>query len=103
MAQLTIFKPDNSCADIILISDSLHKVLFKFAQLFELEHLNLDYLKEIKHRVLSVASISLNNKDCKQIENLASDSFDWFDELLEAISQIENLSNPNSLCICLSS
>ena len=102
MAQLTIFKPDNSCADIIDVSDSLYKALFKFSQLFELEHLNLDALKKIKGHALLVVSQNKNRTNFREIQKMASNSLDCFDELIDVIVRLENLEDPDSLCIYLS-
>ena len=102
MAQLTIFKPDNSCADVLIISDSLHKALFKFAQLFELEHLDLAALKKIKGHALSVVSPNKNRTNFREIQKMASNSFDCFDELIDVIVRLENLEDSDSLCIYLS-
>ncbi len=102
MAKLTIFKPDKSCADIIAISDSLYKALYKFSQLFELEHLNLDALKKIKNHALSVVSPDKHRTNFRKIQKMASNSFDCFDELIDVIVHLENLEDPDSLCIYLS-
>ena len=113
MAQLTIYKPDNSIADVLIISDSLYKELSRVARLFELEYLNLAFIREIKRRVLvtvtTVESLDKNtlnwviDRELKEslLKRIASKSFNWFDELLDVISCIERLSNPHSLRICL--
>ncbi len=103
MAQLIVFKPDNSCADIIDISDSLYKKLKEMTKHFALKYLDLASLKETQERALYLTSKKVQGKKQEEVKDLVSSYFDWFDELLDVIARIENLENPDSLCIYLSS
>ncbi|MDJ0648551.1 MAG: hypothetical protein QNJ60_07555 [Xenococcaceae cyanobacterium MO_188.B19] len=102
MAQLTIFKPDNSCAKIILISDSLYNEILTNLDALELDNFNLIFLKEIEERVLSVISSKIEITNLEEIQGMISDSFNWFNELLEVISNIEKLPLSESLIISIS-
>ena len=102
MAQLTVLNPDNSCADIILITDSLHHELKRIFNIFKVEEFNLFLLKEIRMRVLAKASREFKSINIQQLKAIASNSLDWFDELLDVISRIEKLPNADSLTIGLS-
>ena len=102
MPQLTIFKPDNSCVDVLIISEELYKALYKFSQLFELEFLDLDALKKIKGHALSVVPQNKNRTNFREIQKIASNSFDCFDELIDVIVRLENLENSDFLLIYLS-
>ena len=102
MAKLTIFKPDNSCADIIDVSDSLYKKLKEMTKHFALKYLDLAFLKETQERALYMTAKKFEGKKQEKIKDLASSYLDWFDELLDVIVRIENLENPDYLCIYLS-
>ena len=68
MAQLTIYKPDNSIADVLIISECLYKELSRVARLFELEYLNLAFIREIKRRVLLTVTT---------VESLDENTLNW--------------------------
>ncbi len=102
MAQLTIFKPDNSCAEIILISDSLYNEILKNLDALELYNFNLIFLKEIEERVLSIISSRIKTTNLEESRGIISDFLNWFNELVEVISNIEKLPNSESLIISIS-
>ncbi|MDJ0648265.1 MAG: hypothetical protein QNJ60_06105 [Xenococcaceae cyanobacterium MO_188.B19] len=102
MAQLTVFNPDYSCADVILISDSLRDELRRIFNILQVEEFNLFLLKKIKRRVLAKASRESFSINIEKLKTIASDSLNWFDELLDVISRIEKLPNRDCLTICLS-
>ena len=102
MPQLTIIKPDNSLVEVLIISESLYKELIEASLDFELEHINLSCLKETQARALYLTSKKVQGKKQEELKDLASSYLDWFDELLDVIVRIENLENPDSLCIYLS-
>ena len=107
MAQLTIFNPNGSIADIFLISNTLAVRLTKFLQYSRRKFLNLALLREIKmkvlftvFKVLTEKSIKINN--IQEVEAFAICTVDWFISLLDVIYRIERLPNSNSLTIRLS-
>ena len=102
MAQLTVFNPDYSCSDVILISDYLRDELRRIFNILKVEEFNLFLLKEIRRRVLAKASRESKSTDIQKLKTIASDSLNWFDELLDVIYRIEELPNSDSLTICLS-
>ncbi len=102
MAQLTIFKPDNSCAEIILISDSLYSEILTNLDALELDDFNLIFLKEIEKRVLSIISSRIKTTNLEDVQGTVSDCFNWFNELLEVISNIEKLPLSESLILSIS-
>ena len=56
MSQITILQADNSFTEAFFVCESLTTELSKITEVFELNHLNLALLKEIKARTLSVCS-----------------------------------------------
>ena len=107
MYQLTVFNPDGSVADVLLIPDTLAIELTNVLENSKRESLDLALLREIKLRALSVVfrtlkeqNIKINNP--KDIQDFAICTMDWFGSLLDVIVLIEELPNPDSLCICLS-
>ena len=102
MPQLTVFKADNSCADIIPISDSLHNELIETTKDFELEYIKLDCLKKTQRSALSLTSKKFQTNNQEEVKDLASFYFDWFEELTNVINRIETLENPDSFLIDLS-
>ena len=107
MAQLTIFNPNGSIADIFLISNTLAVRLTNFLQYSRRKFLNLALLREIKmkvlftvFKVLTEKSIKINN--IQEVEAFAICTVDWFISLLDVIYRIERLPNSNSLTIRLS-
>ena len=107
MAQLTVFKPDSSIADIFLIPDTLALELRTVLQYSDRKSLDLALLGEIKLRVLSIVSKVLKDKNVKidhpeDIEAFTIYAIDSFSSLLDVIYRIEQLPNPDSLTIRLS-
>ncbi len=102
MPQLIVFKADNSCADIIPISDSLYNKLIENAENFKQEHLTLAFLNEAQKRTLFLASKKFQTNNQQEVKDLASHYFDWFDELTDVINRIETLENSDSFLIDLS-
>ena len=102
MAQLTIFKPDNSCAEIISISDSLYNLLINNAEKFEQEYLTLAFLEETQNRALFLISKKFETNNQEQVKGLTFYLFDWVEELTDVIIRIEKLDNSDALIINLS-
>ena len=99
MSQLTILNPDNSLAEAFFISQSLYDELATIAAVFELTKINLNILQAIQVRVLSTCSKQINTIEPSLVFQVASQSFDWFDELLALIAAVEKLPNSHSLSI----
>ena len=102
MAQLTVFNPDDSIADILFIPECLDNELKRIARIFNLKEFNLAFFKEIKRRVLSRTAKESKWTDIEAIQKLAVYSLDWFGSLLDVIVMIEQLPNPEFLTIRLS-
>ena len=107
MYKLTVFNPDGSVADVLLIPDNLAIELTNVLENSKREFLDLALLREIKLRALSVVSTALKEQNIKtnnpqDIQDFAISTLDWFGSLLDVILLIEELPNPNSLYICLS-
>ena len=107
MYKLTVFNPDGSVADVLLIPDNLAIELTNVLENSKRKSLDLALLREIKVRALSVVSTALKEQNIKtsapqDIQDFAICTLDWFGSLLDVILLIEELPNPNSLCICLS-
>lgn len=107
MAQLTIKNINNSIVDVLIIPSCLHDELRRIMRFFELEELNLPFLRQTKQRVLSKASKTLKEhgfkgNDSQKIQDLAVENLDWFSYLLDAICLIEQLKNPESLILTIS-
>lgn len=97
MTELTILKRDSSLVDIILISDSLRDEILKNLEMFELDNFSLIFLKQMKNRTLTIVSRGIKSVNSEDIQDIASDYFNWFDELLEVINRLEELSDSESL------
>ena len=91
MAQLTVFNPNGSIADIFSIPDALAIELTKVLQYSKRKSLDLALLREIELRVLSTIS-----------KGFAISTIYCFSSLLDVISRIEKLPNADSLTIRLS-
>ena len=107
MAQLTVLNPDDSIADIFLISDSLALELTNVIQYSNRKSLDLALLREIELGVLSVffKILKENNiqiSNLQEFEVLAVSNINSFSSLLDVIYRIEQLPNPDSLTIQLS-
>lgn len=107
MSQITVFRQDDSCADVFLIPDSLHDELRRIMMVFELDEVNLAFLRQTKERVLSNARKTLEEHDfevneSQKILDVALSSLDWFGYLLDLICLIEQLNNPESLILTVS-
>ena len=107
MYKLTVFNPNGSVADVLLIPDTLAIELTNVLENSNRESLDLALLREIKLRALSVVFRTLKEQNIKtnnpqDIQDFAICTLDWFGSLLDVILLIEELPNPNSLCICLS-
>ena len=102
MPQLIVFKADNSCSDIIPLSDSLYNKLIENAENFKQEYLTLAFLHETQKRTLFLASKKTQANNQEEVKELASYCFNWFDELTNVINRIETLENPDSFLIDLS-
>ena len=88
MTQLTVFNEDNSCADIILVSDTFYDELKRILEADKIEKFDLSFVKEIY---------------LSRVESKKNQSFNCSSELLDVIYRIEdNLPNYYSLTICLS-
>ncbi len=99
MSQLTLQKPDNSFVEAFFISQSLYDELKEIATVFELTKINLNILQAIQVRVLSTCSKQINTIEPSLVFQVASQSLDWFDELLALIAAVEKLPNSHSLSI----
>ncbi len=107
MYKLTVFNPNGSVADVLLIPDNLAIELTNVLENSKRKSLDLALLREIKVRALSVVSTALKEQNIKtsapqDIQDFAICTLDWFGSLLDVIVLIEELPNPDSLCICLS-
>ncbi len=107
MAQLTVLKPDDSIADIFSIPDALALELTTVLQYSKRKSLDLALLREIELRVLSIffKILKENNiqiSNLQEFEVLAVSNINSFSSLLDVISRIEQLPNPDSLTIRLS-
>ena len=64
-SQITLLTPDNSFLEALFISNSLYQELIRITRIFDLEHLNLAFLREIKNRAIALVIfttfILLNN------------------------------------------
>ena len=107
MAKLIVLNSDGSVADTFSISDTLAIELTIVLEYSARESLDLALLREIELKVLSVFSkilkgnnIQINN--VQEVETFARSNIDSFSSLLDVISRIEKLPNPNSLIIRLS-
>ncbi len=107
MAQLTVYNPDGSIADIFSIPDALALELTNVIQYSKKKALDLALLREIKIKALSVVFKVLTERNIKtdnpeDIEAFAISNLDCFDSLVDVILRIEKLPNADSFTISLS-
>ncbi len=104
MAQLTVYTPDNSIADVLAIPDELALEFTDILENLDRNSLDLTLLRKIKNHGLSIVlksfkeqGIQVNNP--QEIQDLAISTIDWFASLLDVIQKIKKLPNPDSLTI----
>ena len=101
LRQLNVYN-SNSLIDAIFIFDALHTELTSVFKSFDKTSCNLAFLQEMQVRVLSVCSRKINSLDLDTVFRVASDSLEWFDNLIALIDYIENkLPFPYSISIFL--
>ncbi len=107
MAKLIVLNSNGSVTDTFSISDTLAIELTIVLEYSARKSLDLALLREIELKVLSVFSkilkgnnIQINN--VQEVETFARSNIDSFSSLLDVISRIEKLANPNYLIIRLS-
>ena len=102
LRQINVYNND-SLIDAIFISDALHTELASILKTFDKASCNLAFLQEMQVRILSVCSRKINSLDPDTVFKVASDSLEWFDNLVALIDYIQHkLPSPYSLSLFLS-
>lgn len=99
--QITLLTPDNSFLEALFISNSLYQELIRITRIFDLEHLDLAFLREIKNRAIATCSSQIKTNDPVIASAIAFIALVWFDELVVLIDAIKKLPQPNSIFIHL--